>query len=333
MEECHHLIQEYYATLHSGTDLDDPEQRNPSSTQRYGQDIRWLQKWLWEQGFESPTAVTESDGADIARALGNYGTGTTGRYRWDRLVKFYDYLIHTDELETNPLTKWDDSKVDMFGLTKTAATETHGESDTGYAVREEEVRAMEEAANSLRDRLLIRFAWQTGGRRSEISHLRLDDIDLDDRTVDYRDAISKGGNGRIVTYQPSLDGLLSRWLQGGYRAEYAERGDPDEEWLFVGERGARLRGERINEIIRDAAIEADINEPVTEETANDGTRWKISSHSLRRGFATYLINETEAGLYEVSVALGHESTKVTEERYVERDREASKEPTHRYGPD
>lgn len=233
MEECHHHIQEYYATL-PGTDPDDSDQRNPSSTQRYGQDIRWLQKWLREQSIDSPTAVSESDGADMARALGNYGTGTTGRYRWDRLVKFYDYPVRTNELEANPLAKWDEVKTDMFGLTKTAATETYGESDTGYAVSEDEVRAMEEAATCLRDRLLIRFAWQTGARRSEISHLRLGDIDVDDRTVDYRDAISKGGNGRIITYQPSLDGLLSRWLRAGYRAEYAERGDPDEDWLFVG---------------------------------------------------------------------------------------------------
>lgn len=71
---------------------------------------------------------------------------------------------------------------------------------------------------------------------------------------------------------------------------------------------------------------------MTEETANDGTRWKISSHSLRRGFATYLINETDAGLYEVSVALGHKSTKVTEERYITRKRDASKAPTRKYGP-
>lgn len=46
-----------------------------------------------------------------------------------------------------------------------------------------------------------------------------------------------------------------------------------------------------------------------------------------------MVNETDAGLWEVSKAMGHSSVKITERIYVEDDPRAGLEHLHKYGPD
>ncbi|MFC4249623.1 tyrosine-type recombinase/integrase [Natribaculum luteum] len=203
------------------------------------------------------------------------------------------------------------------------------EDGEGYAVDQSEVRLMEEAVkrHKNRDKLVIRILWQTGMRRGELAELTLDDIDRPRREITIREEISKSDYTRVVAYHPSLDGLLRQWIDGGDR-DALNRKNRDE--LLVGERGGKVRGERINEIVRDAAIDAGINRKLGYTDANGGTRWKITAHSLRHGYGTHMANKTDMGIWELSKQMGHASVDTTERIYVEHDRRAGLESAHRF---
>jgi integrase/recombinase XerD len=115
----------------------------------------------------------------------------------------------------------------------------------------------------------------------------------------------------------------------------------DHNRLFVGERGAPLSPGRIIEIVINAACDAghnrklyaDANAATDEDGHRRPNRWLITAHNVRHGYGTYLANETDAGLWEVSKQLGHSSVEVTEPIYVEEDPRAGLDHAHQYGPD
>jgi len=101
LDECRDLIREYCDELSDSTSDDDSDMRDSASTQRYLQDLRWYDGWLDEQDIESPADVETRDGAKLMRSLSDEFSGTTGRYRWDRIFAFYDWLVAIDVIASN----------------------------------------------------------------------------------------------------------------------------------------------------------------------------------------------------------------------------------------
>lgn len=346
VEECRHWIREYIDELETGTDDNDGELRSSSSTQRYKQDLRWYDHWLDEHDVTEVVDVTPAQANRVGRTLSSDFNGTTGRYRWDRIHSLHDWLVDMGIVDQNPFARWNDRKDEMWGLTKSTQQEKELDDGEKYAVSQEDIRLMEEnvGRNRVRDQLAIRMMWQTGMRRGEMSQLTTPMLDREAREITLPGTITKNGNKRIVAYQPSLDGLLSEWLDYGYRDEMLAGRDHD--YLFVGERGARLSADRINEIVYEAADRAGINRKMYAD-ANAATdengepipnRWKISAHNVRHGYGTYMIHEApnedeEARLWEVSKQMGHSSVEITEERYVEDNPRAGIDYVHSHGPD
>lgn len=341
VEECRQEIQQYIGQLESGTDDEDPERRNQGSTQRYKQDLRWYDHWLDDADIESVTAVTPAEANLVGQGLSDEFNGTTDLYRWDRIYAFHDWLRRMGLTDSNPYERWNEDKNEIFGFSKSTEQSRQLGAEEKYATSQKDTRLMEENVGTyrVRDQLIIRLMWQTGIRRGEASKLKIEDLDRDEREITIREEIAKNNEERVVAYQQTLDGLLKEWLDHGYREEMAASTDHDN--LFVGERGAPLSGDRINEIIIDAAHEAginrkiyaDANAPVDEDGNRVPNRWKISAHNVRHGFGTYMVNDTDAGLWEVSKAMGHSSVKITEDIYVEDDPRAGLEHVHKYGPE
>lgn len=341
VDECRRKIRQYIGQLESGTDDSDADRRNTRSTTRYKQDLRWYDHWLDDAGIDEVVNVTPADSNQVGQTLAREFNGTTPLYRWDRIYAFHDWLERMDVTDTNPFERWDADKAETFGLTKSTAQSRQLEDEEKYAVSQDDIRRMEESVgrNRVRDQLVIRLMWQTGIRRGEASGLLIDDIDRDAREVTVRPSIAKNGVERVVAYQQSLDGLLKEWLDYGYREEMAASGEHDR--LFTGERGAPLSGDRINDIVINAACEAnlnrkiyaDANAPIDEEGERIPNRWKISSHNVRHGYGSYLANETDAGIWEISKQMGHSSVEITEQIYVEDDPRAGIEHGHKFGPE
>lgn len=340
IEDCRSEIEQYSGQLDTGTDDDNPDLRSTGSTNRYKQDLRWYDHWLDDAEVDSPADVTPAQANEVGQVLSKEFNGTTDLYRWDRIYAFHDWLVRMDLAESNPFERWNEDKDEKFGFTKRSEQSSQLEDGEQYAVSQEEIRVMEEnvGRNRVRDQLVIRLLWHTGLRRGEASGLTLSDVDRDEREITIRESVAKNGKERVVAYQQSLDGLLREWLDHGYRDEKAATAEHTR--LFVGERGAPLSGDRINKIAIEAADEAginrkiyaDANAPVDEDGNPIPNRWLISAHNIRHGFGTYLVNETDAGLWEVSKAMGHSSVKITERIYVEDDPRAGLDHLHKYGP-
>lgn len=335
IDDCREPIQQYAQHLWMGTDDDDPNLRDSTSTKRYLQDIRWFDMWLDEQEIEGVWEMEKPDAKRLIKHLRDEFSGPVPRYRWDRLMAMYDTLVAEaprDEERFNPLDALDGKKK-QFGLTKTPEQSKHLDEGENYAVSQSEVRKMEEAVeeNPIRNQLLIRLMWQTGLRRGEVAGLELRDIDRESREITVRAEHAKNGKRRVVPYQSTLDGTLNKWLNI-YRRE-ALSGRPDAvPNLFVGERGAPLSGDAINDVIVKSACNAGINRELDYTDANGSKRWLITAHNLRHGYGNYMVHETDAGLWEISKLMGHASVSVTEDRYIEHDKRAGVKHGHKYGP-
>ncbi|MFD1646682.1 tyrosine-type recombinase/integrase [Haloarchaeobius litoreus] len=340
IEECRPEIKAYAKTLESGTDDNDEDQRATASTKRYKQDVRWFDHWLDEHNIDSAYDVTSEQALEIGEELTDQYNGTTPRYRWDRIYAMYDHFVALEKIDRNPLERWNGDKKSLWGMSKSTEQSKQLGDDEDYAVDAEDVRAMEEnvGRNRVRDQLLIRLLWHTGMRRGEAEAVTLEMMDEDEREIHLPSSVTKNGKDRIVAWQPNLDGLLRQWI-GGLRDDYL--GGRDHDHLFVGERGAPLSAEAINEIVIRAADNAGINRQ-TYADANavepeDGSepepnRWLISSHNIRHGLGSHLVHETPMSLYEVSRYLGHQSVEVTEQTYIEYDPRAGVDEAHEFVP-
>lgn len=347
IEDCHRYIRSYHRELQLGADDKDPEKRDSDTADRYGQDLRWYQAWLNENGLE-PDEVDRKAAKDVGFTLSETYHGSTAQDRWNRIENMYNNLRLEGTIEENPFAVWGDPEIkrEKFGFSNTPQQEKELESGEDYAVTQEDVRALEEAASKPRDKLLIRLLWQTGLRRGEVANLKISsaqaghevedendtsytDVDLEKREITVRDRHAKNDSARVVPYQPSLDGLLKDWINH-HRKIYRDWRESN--YLFITERSTWMRPDTIREIVLDLAKETGINRELYDDAKNKG-RNKITPHNLRHGYGSYLVNETDASIYEASKLLGHKSVKQTEETYVEEDPRAGVETGREFGPD
>ncbi len=149
-----------------------------------------------------------------------------------------------------------------------------------------------------RNRAIIEVLYSCGLRVSELILLRLSDLFLDEG---YIRVVGKGNKERIVPISSRAVKELELWFV--YRNEmFIKRGEED--YVFLGRRGAHLTRTMILLIIKRQAAEA-------------GIKKTISPHTLRHSFATSLL-EGGADLRAIQAMLGHEHI-VTTEIYTHMD--------------
>ena len=211
----------------------------------------------------------------------------------------------------------------------------------------DEVRLLEEAAEYLRDRLLVRLLFRTGCRISEALGIAVADIDFNQGTVTIEHL-----KARIRLSCPDCHARLSktaRFCPGcGQRVEkavadekehrrqrtlpldkdtlgmlktYIDRGGP------VPQNGRQLifgiRRRQACQIVSDLAVKAGIGDLVNAET---GKTHSVSPHRLRDAFAVMAVkkNDSGDGIRLLQEHLGHQSI-VTTMRYRKLSGEEQKE--------
>ena len=97
-----------------------------------------------------------------------------------------------------------------------------------------------------RDRALLELLYATGCRASEISHLKLEDVHLDERLLPVP---GQGGQGAARAAGAPGDRGRAR-LSGPRTASARGPSPPPPKWLLVSRRGLRLRRERIWELFK-----------------------------------------------------------------------------------
>lgn len=143
-----------------------------------------------------------------------------------------------------------------------------------------------------RNRVLVEMMYACGMRVSEISDLKVRDINLDDRSIQI---IGKGNKERKLFFYESLQPILKSYL-GSTRIELGK--NVSNEFVFTNSRGGKLTQRGIQFILENLSRDA-------------GLKYKVHPHMLRHSFATHLV-DNGASLRMVQILLGHESLSTTQ---------------------
>lgn len=276
-------------------------------------DLGIYQDWLDANDLE----VTEISSKDLHRFFREQAqemSDSTIRGRFDSVKLLYDFLAgEWDVMEESPVEDLKRSKYTGNGDPKKYA----GDGELPR-VRPDEKEMMAEHAPSpeLRNELIIRLLWQTGTRRQELSDVKIDDIDREERSI--RVHSSKTEKHRTVYYQPNLDFLIEQWLDAGFRDSY--RPAADSPYFFVTLRSEKLSSHAINEVVKKAAENAGIQEVLYVDGGGQN-RHRITAHAMRHGHAVQALKSDGITIREVQKHLGHESIDQTEKylRLIEED--------------
>ncbi len=157
---------------------------------------------------------------------------------------------------------------------------------------QEQVMAMIELTENLRDQVLIRFLYATGARVSEVCVLKWRDIQEISGGRAQVSLLGKGGKTRVVVFSGEMWEVLQKLRgSGGLNAP-----------VFKSRKqGGHLDPSQVNRIVRKAAKRA-------------GLEAKVSPHWLRHSHASHSL-EGGAPLQLVKESLGHSHIAMTE-RYL-----------------
>ena len=142
-----------------------------------------------------------------------------------------------------------------------------------------------------RNRLILEMLFATGLRVSELSNIKIKDIDFSEREIKI---MGKGSKERFVFYNKECATVLDSYMR---ECRCKLLNGKDSEYLFINHLGDKLtdRGIRliIDKIVKKSCIKS-----------------KVSPHTFRHTFATMLLNEG-CNIKSVQELLGHSSLGTT----------------------
>ena len=142
----------------------------------------------------------------------------------------------------------------------------------------------------IRNRMIIELLYATGMRVSELSNIKLIDIDTNSLLIKVT---GKGNKERLVPYYDNLNNLLVLYLKE-YRNKHLKN---DCDFLFINQKGNQLSTRSVEIIVNKQSKEA-------------GLQNKVYPHMLRHSFATHIL-DNGANLRVVQELLGHENLSTT----------------------
>ncbi|MCK4738473.1 MAG: site-specific tyrosine recombinase XerD [Deltaproteobacteria bacterium] len=147
--------------------------------------------------------------------------------------------------------------------------------------------------NGLRDRAMIEVMYATGLRVSELTSLKLNDLNLQTGCLK---TLGKGSKERIVPFGEEAMVWVVRYME---ESREAFQGSVNSMELFLTSRGKSMTRQNFWHILKKYAVKAKIN------------RAKVKPHILRHSFATHLL-ERGADLRAVQEMLGHADISATQ---------------------
>ena len=255
--------------------------KSANTVEAYTRDLRLFGEWFLTTNGKplSPERITPIDLRQYRSHLltvKNYKPATVNR-KLSSLSAFCEWAREADLIPANPAQgiswveevrpapKWLDKK---------------GQ----YAL----LRAVQERGRK-RDIALVTLMLHSGLRVSEVSNLKVSDVRISPRKGSVRVRGGKGEKFRSVPLNVDARKAVQEYLQ----EREAMEGDG---WLFLGQRGERLRPSGIRYLVERYAYDARLQE--------------VTPHTLRHTFGKNLV-DAGVPLDRVASLLGHESVDTT----------------------
>ena len=247
--------------------------------------VRDLQKLLDYLAVEEKNVldVQLEDLQHFAASLHDIGIGARSQCRiLSGIRTFYQYLQQDGYLDDNP-TELLESPVLGAHLPEVLSTKEVDMLEASIDLSKWEGH---------RNKAIIEVLFSCGLRVSELVNLKLTDLYLKER---YVRVIGKGSKERLIPISRRAIQELDFWFMDRNQMNIKPG---EEDYVFLNRRGAHLTRTMILIMIKQQAIEANIQKT-------------ISPHTLRHSFATALL-EGGADLRAIQAMLGHESIGTTE---------------------
>jgi len=198
------------------------------------------------------------------------------------LKAYYKFLQRVGTIESNPLAKH-------------RALKTSKKIEVPFS--EEEMKRVlsqipfEDGFEGLRDKLIIELLYVTGMRRAELVELKIENVDLRNRTLKV---LGKRNKERIVPLMPNTIVLFRDYLNQRESLDVIF----DKAFVFLLKSGNKIYGTLVYRVIN-------------RYLSIVSSKVKRSPHILRHTFATHLLNKG-ADLNSVKELLGHSSLASTQ---------------------
>ena len=259
-------------------------QRNvsPNTIEAYSHDLGWLLRYLHDHDLD-PLNVKLDDLQHFAASLHEHGLGPKSQARILSGVRsFYRYLELDGYLEVDPTELLESPHLPKH-LPEYLTTEEVDQLEASIDLSTNEGH---------RNRAIIEVFFSCGLRVSELTHLKLSDLYLDERFIRV---LGKGNKERLVPISDKAIEELGYWFDDR-RQMTIKPGEED--YVFLNRRGHHLTRTMILIMIKRQAEAA-------------GIKKVISPHTLRHSFATALLRGG-ADLRVIQELLGHADIGTTE---------------------
>jgi len=198
------------------------------------------------------------------------------------LNSYYKFLVKVGDIQSNPLVK--------HKALKTSKKIQIPFSEIEIASVLDELN-FENDFEGIRDKLIIELFYSTGIRRIELVELKVNSLDLNNKTLKV---LGKRNKERIVPLLEAVIQTIKKYLERRNELEIIT----DKDTLFLTKKGIKIYETLVYRIINQYFSIA-------------STKVKKSPHILRHSFATHLLNQG-ADLNAVKELLGHSSLAATQ---------------------
>tara|TARA_B100001123_G_C15208451_1_gene986241 strand:- start:137 stop:1027 length:891 start_codon:yes stop_codon:yes gene_type:complete len=270
------IIEEYCDTLWMERGL------SQNTLDSYRSDLKKLNLWL----NKSSKSLLKCDRGDLNMFLSHKmdeGSSASSVIRFLSVVKgFFTWLKENNKIKSNPTDLLESPKVRR---------------NLPINLSERDVTEILNAPNiqtnlGIRDKTILELLYATGLRISELTNLKVDQINLTDGLVRV---IGKGDKERIIPIGDSALDYIKIYLNK-CRAQFIN--SKNNEYLFLSNQGKPISRKSCWYMISSYA-----KQKIQQK--------KISPHSLRHAFASHLLNHG-ADLRSVQMLLGHSSLSTTQ---------------------
>jgi integrase/recombinase XerD len=253
-----------------------------NTTISYDQELRKFGCFLAEKGL-THRSISERDAVDFIKteSLKNISFATQA-HLISVLKSFYKFLLGEDKIDYNPIA--------MIASPKKWKTLPK------YLTIDqvEELLASPELTTPLgqRDKAILELMYATGLRISEVLHLKLNNLYMEEG---FLRVLGKGSKERVVPFGEMAKQYLGQYLE---KARPGLLKNKSSDVMFLNRNGEPFSRQGLWKIIKGYGKKI-------------GAASRLSPHVLRHSFATHLL-EKGADLRSIQMMLGHSSISTTE---------------------